>query len=568
MNKSEFEVYKLLTTGRYTQRELSELTGFSLGKVNKIIKNLDMKNSSIDNSKYIVKNAIILAAGFGLRMIPINQTPKALLTIKNEVLIERLILQLHKAGINDITIVVGFMKEKFEYLIDKYNLKLIVNNEYYKDSNSKSLFLASHLIGNSYIVPSDLYFYENPFSALENESWYMLTDEKSKRGFYYIDEKGFLIKGKSIFLNAVGLAYICEKDAKTLVSNLKAVSLNEFSFWEDSIVDQESFKIEGKIIPKENCFEINTYEQLRRIDQKSENLQNEHIDLIKKCFNVDLKDIKNVATLKKGMTNRSFLFEVAQDKYIMRIPGEGTDKLINRHQEHEVYLKVSPLKISDEIIFFNPDNGVKITKFIPQTRVCNPFDKDDLEKCIPYLRSFHEKKIVVEHTFDLYVQIEYYEGLFNHQSLFKDYKEVKQNVLKLKKIIEQFNAPYYLTHIDAVPDNFLIDADERIRLIDWEYAGMQDVHVDLAMFAIYAGYDKDWIDKIIDIYFCNSCEEKVRYKIYAYVAVCGLLWSNWCEYKRMLGVEFGEYALAQYRYAKVYSRMVLKYFGEDNNGKN
>ncbi|MDE7264531.1 MAG: phosphotransferase [Anaeroplasmataceae bacterium] len=568
MNKSEFEIYKLLITGRYTQRELSELTGFSLGKVNQIIKNLDMKHSNIDNSNYLVKNAIILAAGFGLRMIPINQTPKALLTIKKEVLIERLIHQLHEVGIKDITIVVGFMKEKFEYLIDKYNLKLLVNNEYYKDSNSKSLFLASHLIGNSYIVPGDLYFYENPFSTLENDSWYMLSDEKSKRGFYYIDEKGFLIKGKNIFLNAVGLAYINNLDAKALVSNLRAVSSNEFSFWEDSLLDQKSFKIASKIIHKDCFFEINTYEQLRKIDQESESLKNEHIDLIKECFHIDVKDIKNVSTLKKGMTNRSFLFEVAQDKYIMRIPGEGTDKLINRHQEHQVYAKVNPLKISDEIIFFNPENGVKITKFINQTQVCNPFDKEDLERCIPFLRKFHEKKIIVDHAFDLYSQIEYYEELFNHQSLFKDYKEVKRNILKLRKIIEQFNAPHYLTHIDAVPDNFLIDPDGNIRLIDWEYAGMQDVHVDLAMFAIYAGYDKEYIDKIIDIYFCNECEENIRYKIYAYVAICGLLWSNWCEYKRMLGVEFGEYALTQYRYAKVYSRMVLKYFGDDNNGKN
>ena len=42
----------------------------------------------------------------------------------------------------------------------------------------------------------------------------------------------------------------------------------------------------------------------------------------------------------------------------------------------------------------------------------------------------------------------------------------------------------------------------------------------------------------------------MRTKIYAYIAVCGLLWSNWCEYKSRLGVEFGEYSLKQYRYAK------------------
>lgn len=48
------------------------------------------------------------------------------------------------------------------------------------------------------------------------------------------------------------------------------------------------------------------------------------------------------------------------------------------------------------------------------------------------------------------------------------------------------------------------------------------------------------------------CPKKIRTKIYCYIAVCGLLWSNWCEYKRNLGVEFGEYSLRQYRYAKDY----------------
>ena len=118
-----------------------------------------------------------------------------------------------------------------------------------------------------------------------------------------------------------------------------------------------------------------------------------------------------------------------------------------------------------------------------------------------------------------------------------------------------------LTHIDAVPDNFLFveqDGKEEIRLIDWEYAGMQDPHVDIAMFCIYSLYDRKEIDKLIDIYFEGNCSRDVRIKIYCYIAACGLLWSNWCEYKRNLGVEFGEYSLRQYRYAKDYYKIVME----------
>lgn len=85
---------------------------------------------------------------------------------------------------------------------------------------------------------------------------------------------------------------------------------------------------------------------------------------------------------------------------------------------------------------------------------------------------------------------------------------------------------------------------------------MQDPHVDLAMFCIYSFYDRKQVDELIDMYFNKECTKKTRIKIYCYIAAGGLLWSNWCEYKRALGVEFGEYSLRQYRYAKEYYKIV------------
>lgn len=82
----------------------------------------------------------------------------------------------------------------------------------------------------------------------------------------------------------------------------------------------------------------------------------------------------------------------------------------------------------------------------------------------------------------------------------------------------------------AVPDNFLFiekNGEEEIRLIDWEYAGMQDPHVDIAMFAVYAMYDREQVDALIDAYFPEGCKNEIRIKIYCYIAACGLLWSNW-----------------------------------------
>ena len=174
------------------------------------------------------------------------------------------------------------------------------------------------------------------------------------------------------------------------------------------------------------------------------------------------------------------------------------------------------------------------------------------------LKEFHNMKLTVNHEFNFWEQIDFYESLWNgKKSIYQDYETTKKNIFSLKNYIDKNAKEKFLTHIDANPDNFLFSKDNLI-LIDWEYAGMQDQDVDIAMFIIYSMYDRKQTDNLIDIYFENKCNEETRTKIYCYIAICGLLWSNWCEYKRNLGVEYGEYSLAQYRYAKDYYRIVQK----------
>ena len=132
MNKIECDILVALYRGGFAnQRELAEAAGCSLGSVNKALKTLEAEQ--IIDSKFEItskakrllcqnkpQRAVILAAGYGTRMAPINtDTPKGLLEAHGEKLIERTLKQLHFAGINEIYIVVGYMKEKFEYLIDK-----------------------------------------------------------------------------------------------------------------------------------------------------------------------------------------------------------------------------------------------------------------------------------------------------------------------------------------------------------------------------------------------------------------------------------------------------------------
>lgn len=581
MNKQESDILNNLFVEPFiNQRILSETSGHSLGVVNKCIKSL-MKDGYLDDyirptekarEEFKAKapqNAIILAAGFGMRMVPINtQSPKALMEVNGEPLIERVIKQIHEVGVTNIYVVVGFMKEQFEYLIDEYGVELIVNEEYAAKNNLHSLALAVDYLSNSYIVPCDIWCDRNPFHRHELYSWYMVSDLVDNESNVRVNRKMELVSvpEKQGGNAMVGISYLVEDQSKIVREKLRLLDNNsryDGAFWEETLYENDRMIVQARVVHANNVVEINTYEQLRELDEESNHLKSDAINIIAKTLGVSTSEVVDITVLKKGMTNRSFLFTCRDKKYIMRIPGEGTDQLINRKEEAAVYKAIDGKHICDDIAYINPENGYKITEFLEGSRVCDLDDVDDLKTCMEKLREFHSQKLVVDHEFNIFGQIDFYESLWDGApSIYRDYKKTKANVFSLKKYIDEHAETRCLTHIDAVPDNFLFTADGDIRLIDWEYAGMQDPHVDIAMFCIYALYNKRQVDRLINIYFENKCPDETRIKIYCYIAACGLLWSNWCEYKRSLGVEFGEYSLRQYRYAKDYYKIVKEELDE------
>lgn len=576
MNKQECDILNALSGEPFVnQRILAENSGHSLGVVSRTIKSLMEKGCLTGETELTSqarmllehekpKRAIILAAGYGMRMVPINtETPKGLLQVHGEALIERLIRQLHQVGIREIYVVVGFMKEQYEYLIDQYGVKLITNPEYASKNNLHSLALAMEHIDNAYIMPCDIWCAKNPFSSHELYSWYMVDNQMKEGSPVRVNRKRELVNTRKNQPgnNMIGISYLTGDVARQVVLKLREMdcdSAYQNAFWEDALSNGSKLLTAAKVAKSTYVFEINTYEQLRTLDEKSDHLKSDAIQVICQALGVNQSEIVDITVLKKGMTNRSFLFRCRDKRYIMRIPGEGTSELINRAQEAQVYQTIADAHICDDISYINPENGYKITKYLEDARVCDAGNVEDLKKCMARLRGFHEMKLTVEHTFDIFERIEFYESLWGGQpSAYGDYQQTKQNVLSLVPYIDAHKAEYVLTHIDAVPDNFLFaDQDRELRLIDWEYAGMQDPHVDIAMFCIYALYERPQVDRLVDMYFTEGCSRENRIKIYCYIAVCGLLWSNWCEYKRNLGVEFGEYSLCQYRYAKDYYRIV------------
>ncbi|MEY8338712.1 sugar phosphate nucleotidyltransferase [Lachnospiraceae bacterium 62-35] len=595
----------IMETPGISQRELARALDVSLGTVNHLIKesiqeryiapgdggqlNLLSKGKELLEGCQ-VDGAVIMAAGFGSRFVPLTfEMPKGLLEVFGERMIERQICQLHESGIRDITIVVGYLKEKFEYLIDKYQVKLLYNPEYSCKNTLTTVYRASHLLKgrNMYLLSSDNWIRNNMFHRYECNAWYSLchTNERTREWCVRFNKKKVItdiqIGGEHSWF-MYGPVFFSAEFSNSFLPVLEAYyhmpGTEEF-YWEHVYMEMvngiaaKRLKEHGNPLaaslsynkasaamyancqPENQVYEFENLEELRRFDSRYQTHSNNHaLELVARVFHVEESSIHSLRCLKSGMTNKSFLFEIQGKSYICRIPGPGTGLLINRQQEGKVYEAIKSLGITEQIIYFDHDIGYKISCYYENSHTANAKNLDDMERCMKLLRHFHNSHIQVEHSFDIWERIKFYEKLCKtHENiLFEDYDEVLYRMEQIVNKLASMNRPKTLSHIDSNADNFLILENEELRLIDWEYAGMCDPLIDVAMCSIYSYYEEEEIHQLAQLYLERDWTEEERFVIFAYVALGGFLWALWAVYKSSLGEEFGDYTLIMYRYAKDY----------------
>lgn len=578
MNKRDCDILlTLLHNPPGTQRDLTKACGYSLGAVNASIKRL-IGDGYVDDrlcptplcARMLTasrpKRAVLLSAERGVSVPPYNtECPKALLRAGQENLVERIIRHLHEVGVTEIHIVVGFAKERFEYLIDRYGVDLIVNADYLQTNNLYSLSLAQQYLDNCYLLSCDVWFRENPFRRDELSSWYMVSDISDPDSFVRINRKQELavVSPGAAGNLMTGACYLWGDDSRRLVerlSDLDAVHWRKISSWEELLISGDKLFLPPRTISFRDAAKVNSFEETQELESPLSVLYFEPTPEIARLLGISSDEIEDVALHKKGAVNCSYRFTFRGARYILKLPRDSVSMGIDHRNEAAVYRALEGRGLAEEYVRFEADSGLKISKYIENSHPCNSNDERDLALCMDKLRRFHQAHLSVPHTFDLFAMIEHFEAMWNAPSIYADYEETKRNVLSLKVYIDAQDKDWTLTHIDAVPDNFLIPNDDaeapHVRLIDWEYAAMQDPDVDIAMFCIYALYDRQQADRLIDLYYPDGCSKKTRLKIYCYMAVGGLIWSNWCEYKYKLGTYFGAYSLKQYRYAKDYYRIV------------
>ena len=192
---------------------------------------------------YKVDNAVIMAAGFASRFAPLSEiTPKALLKVKGEIMIERQIRQLRDAGIPDIYVVVGYKKEMFYYLEEKYDVHIIENPDYTTRNNHSSIYAVRQYLGNTYICSADNYFMENVFDAYVYEPYYSAVYMKGETDEYCLSTN---FNGKITHVK-IGGANAQLYDGTFLLEQ-REFSKNMCSFWKPLTPSRKPGICTGKV---------------------------------------------------------------------------------------------------------------------------------------------------------------------------------------------------------------------------------------------------------------------------------------------------------------------------------
>lgn len=264
--------------------------GYSTEEINETEKNLEsygyVSNSALTEKgldalePYRVKRVIFLAAGFGSRLVPITlNTPKPLVRVHGERIIDHALDACLEAGINEIYIVRGYLKEQFDQLLYKYPMiKFIDNDEYNTANNISSAIRVKDLFENAYVIDADnivynhkvirKYQYSTNFMGVkvsETDDWYF----KTENGVITDELKGG--SGDDIYL-VIGISYWDEKAGKQLKKDLQEeydCPEGKKLYWEfvPILTRKEKYTITVRECNTKDVIEIDTFDELKAIDE-------------------------------------------------------------------------------------------------------------------------------------------------------------------------------------------------------------------------------------------------------------------------------------------------------------
>lgn len=253
-------------------------------------------------------------------------------------------------------------------------------------------------------------------------------------------------------------------------------------------------------------------------------------DILSRVFGDDgcYEDIQRLG----GMTNHSYKVTRADGEYVVRIPGEGTEEMINRADERKSTELACSLGIDSELLWFG-DDGTKVMRFIPDPQ---PLDEavmrqpENLQQAAAIFKTLHTCGKDTGVRFEVFEMADLYERIIREAgtAFYDDYEDVRGTVMSIKETEDaQGEAPRVPCHNDSLVGNWVLRGDGKLFLIDWEYSGMNLAMWDLSCLSIECAYGPSEDEALLEAYYGRTPSVDERRQLAAAKLYVDYLWTLW-----------------------------------------
>lgn len=519
-----------------------------------------------------IRTAVILAAGERKWF----NKPVGFLDLEETTVIERLINILNTYEVDKIILVVGYRSEYYEELSLKKSLTLVHSNKYKWTGTMHSLYLAKEVIEDDFIlVESDVVFEERAINHLlknKDENSVLITSESGSGDEVFVEVKnhGVFRMSKDIHQlgkidgEFIGLSKISYNTYKAMIEDFETHNRNLYLNYEYSLINNTEVGTLGyeklddlvwtEIDTEENYNNLKhvIYPKLKR---KEIQVREEYVkECISNALDIEQNRIIDIERLG-GRTNKNYSLVIDGERYVTRLPGNGTEKFIDRLNEKINSAIAYDLGLDSETIYFDENSGLKVTKFIPEAETLNPTTGKKVENIILMakgLRVLHTSGRKFHMDFNPFRSVEFYEKAVVEANgkLFDGFEEVKNKCMALEKRLDELGLTIAPCHIDPLPENFIRSGKDRIYIIDWEYSGNYDAMWDVAAVSLECNLSEDEENLLLEEYFGQYDVNVIKEKVLIHKVMQDMFWCTWAAAKVAKGDEY-LYNYSIFKFARV-----------------
>ena len=455
-------------------------------------------------------------------------------------LVDRTLSLVKETGICRVILVVGYRAELFEkYRRD--NVQIVQASNYEFSASMASLAAARDFIDEDFIlIEGDTFFEKKALDQLNRikaGNCLVATEESGSGDECFIESKaGFITKiskDKHRICRFEGeLLGISRISIGTYTAMLQEwdMSSNSYLNYEHVLMDVTT-PLDRPFIFIKNLIwgDVDCPEDFKRLKEvKYRALRRKEDPFDKDNLMKYLTDIfpgENVSQAEiiqiGGMSNKNFRVNFKGRSYVLRVPGNGSDGMVERSNEEFNALEGCKMGVNPEIRYFDAKTGIKLADYVENAETLNAATiqrHDNLRKIADIYHKIHDAHVRLKNEFNLFQEIEKYDRLLENvgATMYQGWEEFKPKVMSLESRLNSIGIEMTPCHDDAVPENFIKAEDGTIYLIDWEYSGMNDPMADFAALFLESEFPEETQDYFLNKYYAGNVPAGIKERILCY----------------------------------------------------